>query len=113
LDECRLEIVESALAGPQEGFGTVEAHPTLAAKVAILAYRLIKGHACSDGNKRLALILSSAFLEANGHDLEVSGEETDHVFRRVAGSASEDYDDTLALLTHWFEQTMRPLAEEG
>jgi death-on-curing protein len=111
LDECRLDRVEAALAGPQEGFGYFEAHPTLAAKCAVLAYRCIKGHACGDGNKRLGLILSSAFLEANGHDLEATGEETDHVFRHVAASESEDYEGILALLTHWFEQAIRPLAE--
>jgi len=113
LDECRVEIIESALAGPQEGFGDHEAHPTLPSKAAILAYRLIKGHACGDGNKRLALILSSAFLEANGQDLEASGEETDHVFRTVAASAPENYEETLELLTHWIEQAIRPLAEEA
>lgn len=64
------------------------------------------------GNKRLGLILASAFLEANGHDFEASGEETDYVFRHVAASSPEDCDGILALLTHWFEQAIRPLAEE-
>ena len=77
----------------------------------MLAYRLIKGHACSDGNKRLALILSAAFLELNGHDLEASGEETDHIFRSVAASEARNYDEVLKSFAYWFEQTIRPPAE--
>ncbi len=112
LTECREEIVAAALAGPAEGFADAEAYPTLPAKVGVLAYRLLKGHACVDGNKRLALLLSSAFLELNGHDLEASAEETEHVFRYAAGSAAGDYDQMLEMLTHWFEQAIRPLAGE-
>jgi death on curing protein len=112
LSECRAEIIESALAGPQEGFGDADFYPTLASKTSVLAYRLIKGHACVDGNKRLALILASAFLEANGHDLEASGEEIDHVFRHVAASESGDHDEMIVALSYWFERAIRPLTRE-
>jgi hypothetical protein len=53
-----------------------------------------------------------AFLDANAHDLEASGEETNHVFRYVAASETEDHEGILALLTHWFEQAIRPLTVE-
>jgi death-on-curing family protein len=112
LDECRLDRVEAALAGPQEGFGDYEAHPTLAAKAAVLVYRCVKGHACGDGNKRLGLILALTFLDANGHEIDASGEETDHVFRHVAASEAADHEGIMAILTYWFEQSIRPLAEE-
>jgi death-on-curing protein len=79
----------------------------------VLAYRLIKGHACVDGNKRLALLLASAFLEANRFDLDAPSEEIDHVFRHVAGSDAGLYEAVLDYLTYWFEKAIRPLAEEG
>jgi death-on-curing family protein len=111
LAACRTEIVESALAGPKQGFGEDESYSNLSAKTAVLAYRLIKGHACPDGNKRLALLLSSAFLEANGADLEASAEEIDHFFRQVAASPASDHEDVISALAHWFEDAMQPLPE--
>jgi death-on-curing protein len=112
LSACKQDIIESALAGPRQGFGEVESYPSLPAKAAVLAYRLIKGHACIDGNKRVALLLVSAFLEANGQDLEASAEEIDHIFRHVAASPSAEHEDFIASFTHWFEQAIQPLTEE-
>jgi prophage maintenance system killer protein len=57
-------------------------------------------------SKRLALILAPAFLESFGAEIDASMEETEHVFRTVAGAS--DYEAALADLTHWFEQTIRP-----
>jgi death-on-curing protein len=113
LEDCDEGRVRSALAGPAEGFGDVELYPSLAAKVAVLAYRLAKGHACVDGNKRVALLVASAFLEANGFDIEASAEEIDHVFRHVAASASTESEAMTRDLEGWFDKVMAPLTEEG
>jgi death-on-curing family protein len=113
LEDCDAPIVQSALAGPAEGFAGVERHPTLAGKAAVLAYRVVKGHPCADGNKRLALILASAFLEANGCDLEASGEEIEHIFRHVAASESAAHTAVIADLTGWFDSATQPLTGEG
>jgi death on curing protein len=110
LTACNWAIVESALAAPWEGFGPHERYPSLAEKAAVLAIRFVKGHACPDGNKRLGLILASAFLESFGAELDASAEETEHVFRHTA--AAEHYDRALENLTYWFGQTIRPIEED-
>lgn len=112
LDQCNRARVESAIAAPGLGFAGSDYYPTMPEKVAIQTYRLLKGHPCPDGNKRVALLLASAFLELNGLDLEASGEEIDHVFRTAAGSPAHDYADTLTLLAHWFSEVIRDLDEE-
>lgn len=104
--------MRSALAGPAEGFGGVELYPTLHAKGAALAYRVAKGHACFDGNKRLAVILTSAFLEANDSDMDASADEVEHIFRHVADSDAADRERMMADLEGWFEQVITPLIEE-
>jgi death on curing protein len=110
LTACRRELIESALAGPWEGFGQHERYPSLTEKVAVLTLRLVKAHACPDGNKRVGLILASAFLEMFGMDIDAGADEIDHVFRRVAGA--EDYGAALADLTQWYGEVMRPLEVE-
>jgi prophage maintenance system killer protein len=112
LEECDEAKVRSALAGPQSGFGDVERYPSLPAKAAVLSYRLAKGHACTDGNKRLALILASAFLEANGFDIDAEPAETEHVFRHVAASKSIDAETVIADLEGWFADAVQPLDEQ-
>jgi death-on-curing protein len=112
LEDCDEGKVRSALAGPRSGFGEFERFPSLSAKAAVIAYRLAKGHACEDGNKRLALICSSAFLEANGYDIEASAEETEHVFRHVAESPSGEFEAMTSDLEGWFDQVIVPLTEE-
>jgi death on curing protein len=112
LEQCDEARVRSALAGPAEGFGDTELYPSLSAKAAVLAYRVAKGHACFDGNKRLALILASAFLEANEYDMDASTEEIEHVFRHVADSQSGDHERMMSDLEGWFHQVITPLTEE-
>jgi prophage maintenance system killer protein len=104
LSACRQEIVEAALGRPRAGFGAQELYVGVPAKAAALAYEIVKGHACADGNKRLAVVLSLAFLEANAIWLEASDDEVEHIFRRVAESEAESHDQVLADLTHWFNQ---------
>lgn len=113
LEECNKHIAEGALGAPGHGFGEHEFYPGLAAKAAVLAYGFAKGHACGDGNKRLALILSSAFLELNGYDIEAEADETEHIFRTVAESEPADREVMLDNLCHWFQQVIRPLDEGG
>jgi death-on-curing protein len=97
---------------PAAGFGGKEAYPHLSSKVAALAYSVVKGHACADGNKRLAVILSSAFLELNDHQINAGDDEVEHIFRVVGGSDAAEHDAMLDDLRHWFTQCIGPYEEE-
>ena len=56
--------------------------------------------------------MTSAFLEANGHDLDAEPKEIEHVFRHVAGSEAQAFGDVVEELAGWVENAMRPLDEE-
>lgn len=62
-DEGRLE---AAILRPQTGY-----YETLAENAAALMESLTNNHAFHDGNKRIAFVLSDAFLRLNGSYLEV------------------------------------------
>lgn len=46
-------------------------YPEFIDKIAHIVFGLNKNHAFNDGNKRASLVLSSFFLELNGHDFAV------------------------------------------
>lgn len=48
----------------------------------------------------------------NDAEIEATTDETEHIFKRISASPANEYERTLELLTHWFEQTIRPLSEE-
>lgn len=112
LTDCRAAIVEAALARPATSFAGAELYTDLATKAAVLAYSIAKGHACADGNKRLAVILSSAFLELNGHQINAEDAELEHIFRHVAESQAAEYASVEDDLRHWFSQCVGPLGED-
>lgn len=78
----------------------------------MLAYSIAKGHACADGNKRLAVILGSAFLELNGHQINADDDEIEHIFRHVAESESVAHQAVVDDLRHWFSECIMPLEIE-
>lgn len=59
----------SIIANPRREFAGQELYPTLASKVAILIFSIIKNHPFIDGNKRTAYISGRLFLRLNGYDL--------------------------------------------
>lgn len=92
------EALESALAQPFAGFGEQEHYPTLYEKAARLGFGICQAHAFQDGNKRLAWIMTVAFLTMNGTSVDVDEDEAAHVVLAVAaGSCS--YEEFVAWLT--------------
>ena len=71
----RPELLDSALAEVQAGYGDFERYPTLHEKAACYLFHIAKNHAFSDGNKRLGLNVALTFLELNG--ISVKMEEND------------------------------------
>jgi death-on-curing protein len=64
--------------------GGAEAHPTLPAKAAALAFSLIKNHPFVDGNKRVGHAAMATFLFLNGWELEAPIVEAERVILDVA-----------------------------
>ena len=61
-------LLESALNAPFQGFGKVEAYPSIQQKGVRLGYGLIKNHPFTDGNKRIDTHAMLVFLALNGID---------------------------------------------
>ncbi|MGH8446657.1 MAG: type II toxin-antitoxin system death-on-curing family toxin [Solimonas sp.] len=69
------QLLESALARPQQLYAYGDPPPDLAALAASLAYGLAKNHAFVDGNKRSAFVAYRTFLALNHASLEAPAEE--------------------------------------
>jgi death-on-curing protein len=65
-------LLYSALARPAANFSAVDAYPSIELKAAALLSSLARNHSLADGNKRLAWVLTVAFLNINGLDLLMS-----------------------------------------
>ena len=83
-------LLGSALARPQAtAFGT-HAYPSLEEKAAALLHSLARNHALVDGNERLALAATIAFLGLNGRRLTL---DNDQAYTLVMDVASGHLDD--------------------
>jgi death-on-curing protein len=101
LRNCNQGAIESALATPSAAFGGEEVYPDLPSKAAVLLYSLAKSQACVDGNKRVALILTYAFLDLNDATLAATNEEVVDRILEVASSDPKDRDAVIAATTAW------------
>ena len=68
-------LLQSALARPQATAFGADAYLTLEEKAAALLHSLARNHALVDGNKRLALAGTIAFLGVNGRRLTLTNDE--------------------------------------
>jgi death-on-curing protein len=80
-------LLFSALARPSAGMFGEDAYPTLAAKAAALFSSLAQNHPLFDGNKRLSLYLTFAFLRINGFRATFTNDEAFDLVLSVAQSA--------------------------
>jgi death on curing protein len=105
-------IIESALAAPGTGWGGEEKYPDLSAKAAALMYALAKSQACIDGNKRVAVLLTDAFVAMNGGLLARAHDDVVEEVLAIAESDAADREDVLAQLTDWMREHLRVEDEE-
>lgn len=77
-------LLESAVAVPQSGFGGTYAHSDLFEMAAAYLYHLVRNHPFVDGNKRTGTASALVFLELNGWSLEC---EEDDLVELVLGVA--------------------------
>ncbi len=68
-------LLESALARPQATAFGADAYASLEEKTAALLHSLARNHALVDGNQRLALAATIAFLGLNGRRLTLSNDQ--------------------------------------
>jgi death-on-curing protein len=91
-------LLESALARPQaSAFGT-DAYSDIEEKAAALLHSLARNHALVDGNKRLALAATIAFLGINGHRLTFTNDEVYDFVIAVATGELDDVSEIAAVI---------------
>ena len=84
-------LLFSALARPAASAFGVDAYETIELKAAALITSIARNHALLDGNKRTAWVLTVAFLNINGWDLDMSqNEKFDLVLAVAQGSLELD-----------------------
>ena len=77
-------LLQSALARPQATVFGDDAYPELEEKAAALLHSLARNHALVDGNKRLALAGTIAFLGVNGRRLTLTNDEAYDLVMAIA-----------------------------
>src|SRR5579859_2873217 len=90
-------LLESALARPRNIWAYAESAPTLPVLAAAYAFGISSNHPFVDGNKRTALLVSFAFLDVNGSEVNATQEDAFlTILGLAAGQISEDE------LAEWF-----------
>ena len=95
-------LLESALARPRQRW-TYQPDVRLAELAACYAFGLVKNHPYVDGNKRVGLIVHTAFLARNGVRLTASEPEALEMFLALAGGAVLESE-----LATWVDRHSRP-----
>lgn len=96
-------LLESALARPRASVFGADAYPGLEAKAAALLHSLAGNHALVDGNKRLALAATIAFLGINGKRLTFTNDEAYDFIMAVADGELNDVPSIAARIEHAIE----------
>jgi death-on-curing protein len=91
-------LLESALARPQASAFGADAYSDIEEKTAALLHSLARNHALVDGNKRLALAATIAFLGINGHRLTFTNDEVYDFVIAVATGELDDVSEIAAVI---------------
>lgn len=107
--EHELTLLDSALNNPKQTFQEKDLYQTLAQKVSVLYYGLIKNHPFRNGNKRIATVSLLVFLFINDYWLKGGQlENEDYLVSlagRVAGTkGNENKDQVLKELENWLNK---------
>ena len=83
-------LIASAVARPQASAFGEDAYPDLETKAAAFMQSIVRNHALVDGNKRLSLAATIAFLGVNGRRLTLTNDEAyDFVIAVATGELSD------------------------
>lgn len=83
-------LLQAALGRPQASILGQDAYADLPTKAAALLHSLVRNHALIDGNKRLGLAATIAFLGVNGVRLTLTNDEAYQLVMAVATGESDD-----------------------
>lgn len=83
-------LLQAALARPRASAFGADAYPSLDEKAAALLHSLARNHALVDGNKRLALAATIAFLGINGVRLTLTNDEAYELVMAVAAGEPDE-----------------------
>ena len=89
-------LLQSALARPQATVFGDDAYPELEEKAAALLHSLARNHALVDGNKRLALAGTIAFLGVNGRRLTLTNDEAYDLVMAIATGGLDEVTEIAA-----------------
>ena len=110
IDEMRLHVkdltlIHSALGRPAASMFGVEQYPDLLDKAAALLHSLVNNHPMVDGNKRVAWVLTSTFLQLNGCTYLNPDPVQVYEFlvTEVAGNDSIGIPEISVQLAEWFQ----------
>jgi death-on-curing protein len=78
--------LEAAIAAPDVSMFGTDLYPELSDKIAVLFFRLVRAHAFTDGNKRVALVVLLDVLERHGLRLDA---DEDALYDFVLAAANE------------------------
>ncbi|MGH3548930.1 MAG: type II toxin-antitoxin system death-on-curing family toxin [Pseudonocardiaceae bacterium] len=93
-------LLESAVARPQATVFGADAYGSVEEKAAALLHSLARNHALVDGNKRLALAATIAFLGVNGRRLTLSNDQAYDLIIAVAAGELDDVPTIADLISH-------------
>lgn len=96
-------LLESAMVRPKNIWAYAESAPSLPVLAAAYAFGISTNHPFVDGNKRTALLVSFAFLDVNGTEVDASQEDA---FLTILGLAAGEISE--AQLSLWFERATAP-----
>ena len=97
-------LLESALARPRSTAFGADAYPSIQGKAAALLHSMARNHALVDGNERLALSATIAFLGLNGLRLTLSNDEAYDLVIAVAAAGLDDVEQIAARLASGTER---------
>lgn len=101
--------LEAAAAAPRASMFGTDIYGSVAAKAAALCLAIVRSHAFSDGNKRVALVALDLFLAAHGLELSATNDDAYAIIMALA-RGDQGYDDLLA----WVERhTGQPRLDIG
>jgi len=93
-------LLFSALARPAASAFGVDAYESIEMKAAALMTSTARNHALLDGNKRTAWVLTVAFLNINGWDLDMTQDEKFDLVLAVAPGSLELDEIAATFATH-------------
>ena len=93
-------LLQSALARPQQLYAYGDPPPDLADLAASLCYGIARNHAFVDGNKRSAIVSCETFIELNGAHLQAGDTEIFPVILALAEGQLSEAEFAAWLRTH-------------